>query len=229
MTSSLQVFDFRPFAMLKLTATARLFHLWCNNSSNRSISRPPVLQLIVLLSILLKPFNLLLASATPQFSSIRLQSQPRSLDTEQCQTNIPGDCNPYSCHGTCEGRYVRFWDNKLKLDRTVKSCHCVQEPVCSIIGMNAYTGCRTYSVLSKAAQRFIRLWTMSDAEKLDNQRSSLFAFRFHRSWDRLRHNQLLNANSKFCCHTINTTSSGSIIFHYTSLSVLMPLSFVLLL
>lgn len=77
--------------------------------------------------IWLKLLNLLLiASATSQFTSTRLQSQPRSLDTEQCQTNIPGDCNPYSCHGTCEGRYVRFWDNRLKIDRTVKSCQCVQ-------------------------------------------------------------------------------------------------------
>lgn len=113
--------------MLKSIATARLFHRCCNNSFNRSISRPPVLPLIVLSPIWLKLLNLLLiASATSQFTSTRLQSQPRSLDTEQCQTNIPGDCNPYSCHGTCEGRYVRFWDNRLKIDRTVKSCQCVQ-------------------------------------------------------------------------------------------------------
>lgn len=95
--------------------------------------------------------------------------------------------------------------------------------------MNAYAGCRTYIMLSTAAQRFIRLWTMSNAEKLDNQRSTLFAFRFDRSLDRLRHNQLLNANSKFCCRTANITFSSSIISRYTSLSILLPTSFTLLL
>lgn len=95
--------------------------------------------------------------------------------------------------------------------------------------MNAYVGCRTYTMLSTAAQRFIRLWTMTAAEKLSNQRSSLFAFHFDRSWDRLRHNQLLNANSKFCCRTANITFSGSIVFRYKLLSILLPTSFALLL
>lgn len=52
--------------------------------------------------------------------------EPISLDSSPCQTAIPGDCNPYSCSGTCEGKYVRFWDSRLKLDRTSKSCQCVQ-------------------------------------------------------------------------------------------------------
>ncbi|KAL4002979.1 hypothetical protein ACH3XW_5735 [Acanthocheilonema viteae] len=215
--------------MLKSAATARLFHRCCKNSSNRFTSRPPVLSLAVPSPIWLALNLLLITSATTQFSSTRSQSQPRSLDTDQCQTDIPGDCNPYSCRGTCEGRYVRFWNSKLKIDRTIKSCHCVQEPICSLIGMNAYAGCRTYTMLSTTAQRFIRLWTMSDTEKSDNQRSSLFPFPFDRSWDRLRHNQLLNANSKFCCRTANITFSGSIIFRYKSLSILLPISFALFL
>ncbi|VDN92986.1 unnamed protein product [Brugia pahangi] len=95
--------------------------------------------------------------------------------------------------------------------------------------MNAYTGCRTYTMLSSLAQRFIRLWTMNDAKKFDNQRSALLVLRFDRSWDRLRHDQLLNGNSKFCCRTANITFSNSIISRYTSLSVLLPISFVLLL
>ncbi|CAG9534524.1 unnamed protein product [Cercopithifilaria johnstoni] len=216
--------------MLKSAGIARLFRRCCNIFFNRSISRPPVLPLIVLSPIWLELLNLLLiTSATSQSSSIRLQSQPRPLDTEQCQTDIPGDCNPYSCRGTCEGLYVRFWDSKLKIDRTVKSCQCVEEPVCSLIGMNAYAGCRTYTMLSTAAQRFIRLWTMSGTEKSDNQRSSIFTYRSDRSWDRLRHNQLLNANSKFCCRTANITFSGSIIFRHKLLSILLPISFALLL
>ncbi|KAM3724664.1 putative disease resistance protein [Dirofilaria immitis] len=109
--------------MLKLAA-ARLFYHCYTNFSSRSISRPPILPLIVLW---LDLFNLFLtASAESEFSNSRVQSQPQSLDAEQCQIDIPGDCNPYSCHGTCAGRYVRFWDSKLKIDRTVKSCHCVQ-------------------------------------------------------------------------------------------------------
>ncbi|EJW81204.1 hypothetical protein WUBG_07890, partial [Wuchereria bancrofti] len=175
-------------------------------------------------SIWLKFLNLLLlALATSQFSSgtLLLQSQPRGLDTEQCQTNSPGDCNPYSCRGTCEGRYVRFWDSRLKIDRT--------EPICSLIGMNAYSGCRTYTMLSTLAQRFIRLWTMNDAKKFDNQRSAFLVLHFDRSLDRLRHNQLLNGNSKFCCRTANITFSNSIIFRYTSLSILLPISFALFL
>ncbi|VIO90672.1 Met-10 like-protein, partial [Brugia malayi] len=220
-----------PFAMLKSVVTARLFHHCFNNSPNRSISSSPrLLSLLVLSPIWLELLSLLLlASATSQFSSGPLQqSQPRGLDTEQCQTNSPGDCNPYSCRGTCEGRYVRFWDSRLKIDRTVKSCQCMQEPICSLIGMNAYTGCRTYTMLSTSAQRFIRLWTMNDAKKFDNQRSALLVLRFDRSWDRLRHDQLLNGNSKFCCRTANITFSNSIISRYTSLSILLPISFVLL-
>ncbi|KAM3724404.1 Aminopeptidase AmpS [Dirofilaria immitis] len=212
--------------MLKLAA-ARLFYHCYTNFSSRSISRPPILPLIVLW---LDLFNLFLtASAESEFSNSRVQSQPQSLDAEQCQTDIPGDCNPYSCHGTCEGRYVRFWDSKLKIDRTVKSCHCIQEPVCSLIGMNAYSGCRTYATLSTAAQQFIRLWTMSNTEKLNNQLAPFFALRFEPSWDRLRHEQLINANSKFCCWTANITMSGSIILRYTPLSSLLLISFALLL
>lgn len=52
--------------------------------------------------------------------------EPISYEIKSCQTAIPGDCNPYSCQGTCEGRYLRFWDSYLKLDRTSKSCQCVQ-------------------------------------------------------------------------------------------------------
>lgn len=39
-----------------------------------------------------------------------------------------GDCNPESCGKTktCEGRYTRFWDQQLQMDRTQKSCKCVQ-------------------------------------------------------------------------------------------------------
>ncbi|VDN00166.1 unnamed protein product, partial [Onchocerca ochengi] len=98
------------------------------------------------------------------------------------------------------------------------------EPICSLIGMNAYAGCRTYIMLTTAAQRFIRLWTMSDAEKSNNQ---FFAFRFEHSWDRLRHKQLLNGNSKFCCWTANITRSNSVILRYTPLSILLPVLFAL--
>lgn len=41
----------------------------------------------------------------------------------------PGDCNPESCGKsgkTCESRYTRFWDQQLQIDRTQKSCKCIQ-------------------------------------------------------------------------------------------------------
>lgn len=117
-----------PFAMLKWAA--RLFcKLLCRHRSfcpsSCSIFRP-VLRVEPPAAYLQLIFLLLMAEAVPQASCSMVQSEPRSFDSAPCQTNIPGDCNPYSCHGTCEGRYARFWDSKLKIDRTVKSCQCVQ-------------------------------------------------------------------------------------------------------
>ncbi|VDM99297.1 unnamed protein product [Thelazia callipaeda] len=136
------------------------------------------------------------------------QSQPRSFDSILCQTNIPGDCDPYSCHGTCEGRYVRFWDDELKLDRTMNSCHCVQEPVCSLIGVNTDVGCRTYTMLSKSTQRLIRLWTMNAAEKINYLQKQQLITNSGRYWERSRHKQLLDANSRFCCWTQQAKGSN---------------------
>ncbi|TKR67718.1 hypothetical protein L596_023826 [Steinernema carpocapsae] len=131
--------------------------------------------------------------------------RPRSIDESPCQVGTrPGDCNPASCGGyTCEARYVRFWDPQLQADRTSKSCQCMEEPICGVIGMNAYSGCRTYAYLSPAGQKMIRLWSMTSRER--QSRHALTRSRFsdsERYSDRVRHKQLLLANTRFCCRTI---------------------------
>ncbi|CAJ0596912.1 unnamed protein product [Cylicocyclus nassatus] len=82
-----------------------------------------------------------------------------------CQGSRPGDCDPELCGGSCEARYIRFFDRNTRLDRTAKSCQCVQERICSIIGMHAHAGCRSYSSLSSAGQRLIRLWSIDEKDR----------------------------------------------------------------
>ncbi|KAE9555350.1 hypothetical protein FO519_001432 [Halicephalobus sp. NKZ332] len=109
-----------------------------------------------------------------------------------CENVRPGDCNPVACGGeesACEAKYTRFYDPIMRVDRTRKSCQCVQEGACSVVGMYPFSGCRSYMSLNSAAQRMVRKWTMSNSEQVNN-----FS-------DTVRDFQLRNGNSRFCCKT----------------------------
>ncbi|KIH57026.1 hypothetical protein ANCDUO_12790 [Ancylostoma duodenale] len=79
------------------------------------------------------------------------------------------DILSFAQHSTSQnmlpGVVPRFFDRNNMLDRTAKSCQCVQEKICSIIGMHAHAGCRTYSSLSSAGQRLIRLWSIDEKDR----------------------------------------------------------------
>ncbi|CAJ0930842.1 unnamed protein product, partial [Mesorhabditis belari] len=116
---------------------------------------------------------------------------------ESCRGPRPGDCDPEACGGSCEARYIRFHDQGIKGDRTVKSCQCQREKICQIIGMHAYAGCRSYATLSPSGQRMVRVWSMSRDERrarINNDTSYRFA-------EKKRHQQLIYGNSRFCCRT----------------------------
>ncbi|XGW18149.1 hypothetical protein V3C99_002622 [Haemonchus contortus] len=123
-----------------------------------------------------------------------------------CQGRRPGDCDPVACGGTCEARYIRFLDRFSNVDRTAKSCQCVQEKICSIIGMHHYAGCRSYSTLSVAGQRLIRLWSIDSKDRryrFTNEVGKRFS-------DKQRHQQLMNGNSRFCCRSITPKKARSL-------------------
>ncbi|KAI1729292.1 hypothetical protein DdX_01524 [Ditylenchus destructor] len=88
---------------------------------------------------------------------------PSNIKTCQ-KVGRPGDCEPEMCReigrSTCESRYTRFWDPKERVDRTQKSCQCLQESICSLFGAPFY-GCKSYASLSISAQALLRQWTMS--------------------------------------------------------------------
>ncbi|CEF65147.1 Hypothetical protein SRAE_1000340000 [Strongyloides ratti] len=77
-----------------------------------------------------------------------------------------GDCNPDDCpFGICEARYIRYYDDISKVDRTKKFCQCVETPMCNLIGMKIHSGCRDYAGLSEIGQEMIRKWSMTAMEK----------------------------------------------------------------
>uniref|UniRef100_A0A0K0G3R9 EB domain-containing protein n=1 Tax=Strongyloides venezuelensis TaxID=75913 RepID=A0A0K0G3R9_STRVS len=81
-----------------------------------------------------------------------------------------GDCNPNDCpYGICEARYIRYYDDISKVDRTKKFCQCVETPMCNLIGMKIHSGCRNYAGLSEIGQRMIREWSMTAMEKSYNR------------------------------------------------------------
>lgn len=79
----------------------------------------------------------------------------------------------------------------------------IKEPICSLVGMNAYAGCRSYDHLPENAQRIIRMWSMSNKDTLRKFLKPRFRQYFHK----LRHSQLLHGNSRFCCKTIQSKSA----------------------
>ncbi|CAI5445842.1 unnamed protein product [Caenorhabditis angaria] len=114
-----------------------------------------------------------------------------------CRGSIGGECDPIACGGQCSAKYVRFYDNVHHSDRTIKNCMCQQERFCSISGLSAINGCRSYSLLNSAVQRYIRHWSM-DSRDRQNRHSNDARFRYS---DKLRHMQLINGHSRFCCHS----------------------------
>ncbi|EFP09650.1 hypothetical protein CRE_25075 [Caenorhabditis remanei] len=130
-------------------------------------------------------------------SSNSLSSQPKRYEknSKWCKGPIDGDCNPYNCGGGCESKYIRFYDKAFKMDRTIKSCFCQQERLCSILGMHAFSGCKSYYQLSSVAQKFVRYWSMDRRDHKNRHSNSVR----HRYSDKARHFQLLNGNSRFCC------------------------------
>lgn len=130
-------------------------------------------------------------------SANSLSSQPKRYEynSNWCKGPIHGDCNPYNCGGGCEGKYIRFYDKAYKMDRTIKSCFCQQERLCSILGLHAFSGCKSYYQLSSVAQKFVRYWSM-DSRDHRNRHSNSVRYRYS---DKQRHFQLLNGNSRFCC------------------------------
>nr|CDJ97914.1 Hypothetical protein CBG16564 [Haemonchus contortus] len=101
---------------------------------------------------------------------------------------------------------TRFLDRFSNVDRTAKSCQCVQEKICSIIGMHHYAGCRSYSTLSVAGQRLIRLWSIDSKDRryrFTNEVGKRFS-------DKQRHQQLMNGNSRFCCRSITPKKARSL-------------------
>ncbi|EGT52109.1 hypothetical protein CAEBREN_10376 [Caenorhabditis brenneri] len=158
-------------------------------------------------------------------SANSLSSQPKRYEynSNWCKGPIDGDCNPYNCGGGCEGKYIRFYDKAYKMDRTIKSCFCQQERLCSIMGLHAFSGCKSYYQLSSIAQKFVRFWSM-DRRDHKNRHSNNVRYRYS---DKARHFQLINGNSRFCCRAtaqkrlalqLRSTSST---FNYIPVIVLM--------
>lgn len=123
----------------------------------------------------------------------------RKARQEQCHGPIAGDCDPEACGGSCEAKYVRFYDLGRHSDRTIKSCTCRQERICSILGMSDYNGCTTYSSLGATGQKFIRYWSMDRADRRNRAANSVRL----RYTDKTRHRQLINGNTRFCCRVSN--------------------------
>ncbi|KAF8357897.1 hypothetical protein PRIPAC_92892 [Pristionchus pacificus] len=89
-------------------------------------------------------------------------------------------------HSFCDLR-KRFYDRELEGDRSLKSCSCFKDRLCSVIGA---TGCRSYATLNSFAQRLVRQWS-SEGARLGLTYKE----------DKKRHMQLIFGNSLFCCHS----------------------------
>lgn len=72
-----------------------------------------------------------------------------SISAQTCEViGRPGDCDPESCKSgrTCESRYTRFWDQLQQIDRTQKSCKCIQ--------VSAYFSRKFVNEISKRKENF---------------------------------------------------------------------------
>ncbi|VDO24191.1 unnamed protein product [Haemonchus placei] len=142
---------------------------------------------------------------------------PVTVISEERSLVISSKCNQLI--NKCD---TRFLDRFSNVDRTAKSCQCVQEKICSIIGMHHYAGCRSYSTLSVAGQRLIRLWSIDSKDRRyrftnevgkrfsDKQSWTLVHFQCPRQENPFRHQQLMNGNSRFCCRSITPKKARSL-------------------
>eukprot|EP00081_Caenorhabditis_elegans_P002822 NP_001033373.1 Uncharacterized protein CELE_Y102E9.5 [Caenorhabditis elegans] len=142
-------------------------------------------------------------------------------NSQWCKGPIDGDCNPYNCGGGCESKYIRFYDQSYKMDRTIKSCFCQQERLCSILGMHAFSGCKSYYQLSSVAQKFVRFWSMDNLDRKNRHSNNVR----HRYSDKTRHFQLINGRSRFCCRA---TAQKRLALHLKSSSLNFKIILVLL-
>ncbi|CAA9991443.1 uncharacterized protein CELE_Y102E9.5 [Caenorhabditis elegans] len=188
-----------------------------------------------------------ISSVGTHISSNSLSSKPKRYEynSQWCKGPIDGDCNPYNCGGGCESKYIRFYDQSYKMDRTIKSCFCQQERLCSILGMHAFSGCKSYYQLSSVAQKFVRDWlatTLREPVTTDTFERSHAPLRFwsmdnldrknrhsnnvrHRYSDKTRHFQLINGRSRFCCRA---TAQKRLALHLKSSSLNFKIILVLL-
>ncbi|CAI2347746.1 unnamed protein product [Caenorhabditis sp. 36 PRJEB53466] len=155
--------------------------------------RPIIIILVTFLCSL--PVNATNYHSPNSLLSVSEPKRHEHSSSNWCKGPIDGDCNPYNCGGGCESKYIRFYDQAYRTDRTIKSCFCQQERLCSILGMHAFSGCKSYHQLSSVAQKFVRYWSM-DTRDRKNRNSNSARLRYS---DRVRHTQLLNGNSRFCC------------------------------
>lgn len=124
-----------------------------------------------------------------------------SSKTDGCEMTEMGDCDAAACGGQCELRYARYrvhlQDMDVDVDRTSKSCQCLAEPICGIVGMDINSGCRTYKYLTREGQKVVRRWTMRGE-------------RWTHDADEARHRLLLSSsvNTRFCCRAVTANGSG---------------------
>uniref|UniRef100_A0A7E5A0U0 LNR domain-containing protein n=1 Tax=Panagrellus redivivus TaxID=6233 RepID=A0A7E5A0U0_PANRE len=131
-----------------------------------------------------------------------LEPIPLSPFGGPCEYIRNGDCDPHACQGegsSCEAWYTRFWDPFQNLDRTRKNCQCVEDSVCSIIGMGPSSGCRRYADLSSLAQKQIREWTYTNWEKKHLRKIVKTPDGTNMTLLEFRKIQLFSGNSRFCC------------------------------
>uniref|UniRef100_A0A914VWD4 Uncharacterized protein n=1 Tax=Plectus sambesii TaxID=2011161 RepID=A0A914VWD4_9BILA len=132
---------------------------------------------------------------------------PVAVDSRSdgCETAEVGDCDAAACGGQCEGRYARYKVHlvieNVVVDRTSKSCQCLAEPICGIVGMDINSGCRTYRHLPHEGQKVVRRWTMRGEQ-------------WTAEADAVRHRLLLisSMNTRFCCRVaVAATATGSLL------------------
>ncbi|KJH41669.1 hypothetical protein DICVIV_12353 [Dictyocaulus viviparus] len=159
-----------------------------------------------------------------------------------CRGPRPGDCDPVSCGGTCESRYISgfvlstFHQTNADKVSQIRSASNHQlrrrrragEKICSIIGMHPHARCRSYSTLPSVAQRLIRIWSMDVKDRRRRFSNDILK----RISDRRRHHQLINGNSRFCCRSIAPEKTLTMKFHANATgkrSIIAVLSIIIIL
>ncbi|CAI4230642.1 unnamed protein product [Auanema sp. JU1783] len=116
-----------------------------------------------------------------------------------------------------------FHDQAIKGDRTIKSCQCLDDKYCSLSGVLSQAGCKAYADLGTTSQRLIRTWTM-DSRDRRNRYSNDILLRYS---DKLRHQQLINGNSLFCCRSRRASKKQAMYLKSAASFMIMPLLYFL--